>query len=313
MFNEKDTIHFSCTQCGKCCSKSPSMHFYDMLELADEFLFQTSHHAILESEKNPLEVTLSEHFQALGHTIVMPEDNINAKLYYFIDFSPLSLPTYNSCSKLEDNLCSIYGKRPSSCKLAPLTSNFDDTQQWRTLNYYKKNTVDSDWKCNFSEDQPIVSKDEKIHQPYQNSLYFQSVDSIRQVTDIYIDYLKMANNEYLTQHFKTVFYSYMKNQQIISDVLIPLQAMKHSGIVSEDLALSFIEKQIKFIEKELAYAVNLKKKNNLTTTRLYTKQKEVYLKAINNKIFDSINSAEFTLYGEEDVKKNPIFNFFTRF
>ena len=39
-FSQTDTIHFSCEQCGKCCSKAPSMSFYDMLELSEEFIFK---------------------------------------------------------------------------------------------------------------------------------------------------------------------------------------------------------------------------------------------------------------------------------
>lgn len=294
MFTQKDTIHFSCTQCGKCCQKSPFMHFYDMLELADEFFFQTAHHAVISHASKPLEKELLAHYQALGHTIVMPETGIEASLFYFIDFMPVSYPSYKTCTQLKDNLCSIYGKRPSSCRIAPLDAKFDDSQQWRTLNYYKKNTQEHDWQCKFDEAQPVVYKDEQIFQPSHNALYFQSVDSIRDVTDKYIEFLSISDKEYLNNHFKAVFKSLTTNSLMISDMIIPLQSARFHNIISEDLALNFIEKQIAFIDKEMLPALSFKRKEDLQTSRLYKRQKDDYHKALKNNLFKH-TSEDFTL------------------
>jgi Fe-S-cluster containining protein len=231
MFTQSDTIHFSCTQCGGCCQKSPFMHFYDMLELSDEFFFQTAHHAVISYAHKPLEESLLNHYKAIGHTIVMPEDGIEASLFYFIDFIPVSYPSYKTCPKLDNNLCSIYGKRPTSCRIAPLDAKFDDSQQWRTLNYFKKNVEENKWKCNFSNDQPILFKDEQIYHPNSNALYFQSVDAIRDITDKYIEFLSVSDKKYLDTHFKAVFKSITDNSLMISDMIIPLQAARFHNII----------------------------------------------------------------------------------
>lgn len=300
MFTQKDTIHFSCTQCGKCCKKAPFMHFYDMLELADEFFFQTAHHAVLSNSKNPLDKDLINHLQALGHTIVMPEEHIESSLFYFMDFMPVSYPSYKSCPKLENNLCTIYGKRPTSCKLAPLDAKFEDSQQWRTLNFYKENVIKNDWQCNFNVDQPIVYKDEQIYQPHQNSLYFQSVDIIRNITDKYIEFLSVSDNahekKHLDIHFKAIFKSVLDNNLMISDMIIPIQSARYHNLITEDSAVTFVEKQLKFIEKEMKPALSFKRKEDLPTSRLYKNQKEGYVKALKQNIF-KYSSDNFSLLG----------------
>lgn len=289
MFLASDTIHFSCTQCGKCCQKSPNMHFYDALDLSDEFIFQTSHHAILSYDKQPLDDALIEHYKVLGHTIIAPE--FEAKLFYFIDFLPVSYPSYNNCSKLVNNQCSIYGKRPSSCKLAPFNTHFDDTQQWRTLEYFRKNTENENWQCRFDEQSPIVFKDKQIVQPAQNSLYFQSVEATRDFTDKYIDFLNFnqerTGKHYKDEHLKAIFQSVIKNNLMISDMIVPLQIARYHNIISEELALTFINNQINLMDKEINLATQQKRKEDLKTSQLYKKQKENYIKAIKQKMFQT--------------------------
>lgn len=285
MFNQNDTIHFSCHQCGKCCSKSPFLHFYDMLELSDEFFFQTAHHAVISHANNPLSPDLLKHLQVLGHTIVMPEAEIESRLFYFIDFMPVSYPSYKNCSKLENNLCTIYGKRPSACRIAPLDAKFDDSQQWKTVNFYKQNVIAHDWQCSFSETDPIIYKNQQIYQPNHNNLYYQSVDSIRDITDKYIEFLGSADKEYLNNHFKAVFKSLTTESQMISDMITPLQSVRYYNIVSEDLVVNFVENQIKFIEKEMKPALSFKRKEDLQVSRLYKRQKEDYIKALKNNLF----------------------------
>lgn len=286
MFSQSDTIHFSCHQCGKCCQKSPNMNFYDMIELSDEFIFQTAHHAVISYAKQPLEKDLIEHYQALGHTIVMPE--IDASLFYFIDFSTMSYPSYKNCPKLIDNKCSIYGKRPSSCKLAPLDYRFDDTQQWRSIQYFKNNVKEHNWKCSFEKTDPIIFSQEQIYQPSHNALYFQGVDNLRDFTDKYIEFLGLADQKYQDNHFKAVFQSHIKNNLMISDMIIPLQVARYNNIISEEHVLNIINNQINLIDKELMSATKNKRKEDLQFSRLYKKQKEDYIKAIDQGIFKNI-------------------------
>lgn len=285
-FSQTDTIHFSCEQCGKCCSKAPSMSFYDMLELSEEFIFQTSHQSVISYSKTPLDKHLLMHYQALGHTIMLPE--IEASLFYYLDFSPIDYPSYKNCSKLIDNKCSIYGKRPTPCKLSPLNSRFDDTQQWRNLQFFKDKTKKEQWLCNFSNSSPVVFSQEQLYRLEDNRLYFQDVDNIRSFTDIYIEFLKL-NEKHIDNHFKSVFSFLMKNQLMISDLIIPLQVARYNNLISEDYALNFIENQIALIDKEMEAALKFKRKEDRKTSKLYKLQKDEYLKALKNNLFKTNN------------------------
>lgn len=283
MFSQKDTIHFGCTQCGKCCQKSPNMSFYDMIMLSDEFIFQTAHHAAISYEKLLLDKHLIDHYRVLGHTIMLPE--LDASLFYFIDFTTMSYPSYKTCSKLVNNQCSIYGKRPGTCKMAPIDYRFDDTQQWRAIQYYKDNTEKNGWKCAFDNEQPIVFANEQIQQTGMNSQYFQNVEAVRDFTDKYIEFLGMGQGKHQENHFKAVFASINRNQLMITDMIIPLQVARMHGILSESQTIEFIEKQIKLIDNEIDMAKQNKRKEDLQFTRLYKKQKEDYLRAMNANIF----------------------------
>lgn len=282
MFNKNDVIRFSCTECGKCCSTPPRSNFYDAIMLSDEFIFQTAHHAILSYTKKPLDKELADHYKIIAHSIVMPE--LDAMLYYYLDFTPIANPTYKSCPKLVDNKCSIYGKRPTSCKSYPLSATVAEEEQWRTLNFFKKNVDEKDWKCDFSEKSPILFADESIYNPGQNALYYQSVESLRDFTDRYIEFIG-NDKKYQDNHFRAVFQSVSRNQLMISDMIVSLQVARYFNILTEEEVVSFIENQIRLIEKESTFSISLKMKDNLQVSRLYKKQKEEYLKALDKQIF----------------------------
>lgn len=294
MFNKEDTIHFGCTQCGKCCDKPPMANFYDLFNLADEFVFQTAHHGFIsynkENEKddeisrklNEEKDAIKQFYRMIGHTIVLPE--IDAVLFYYINFMAIEYPQ-SSCSKLKDNLCSIYSKRPSSCKLSPINDGFDDTQQWRTINLFKEKVETQDWKCDFSEKSPILYKNEEIYSLNHNSLYFHSIGANRDITDKYINFIKNGGDKYFQNHFKAVLNTTLSKSQMITDLIIPLTVGLKEHVLDESTVIDFVEKQIILIEKELSKSSFFKIKDNLKVSRLYKKQRDDYKNALKNNLF----------------------------
>jgi Fe-S-cluster containining protein len=292
MFKNDDVIHFSCEKCGKCCEKSPLVNFYDMFNLADEFVFQTAHHGFISYTNKEIDKDLTNFYSAIGHTIVLPE--FEAVLFYFIDFMTIDYPSYKQCSKLKDNLCSIYDKRPNTCKIAPLSTSFNDNVQWKSLNFYKKNVEENEWKCNFNKTEPIIYQHQQIYQPGHNSIYFQTVDINRDFTDKYVNFIKSGGEKYFKNHFKAVVNTSMSNSQMITDLVIPLKIALNHKILDTETIMSFIEKQIKTIEKEIKSASFFKRKDDLKTTRLYKRQKDDYIKAIKEKLFE-VNDDNFKI------------------
>lgn len=293
MFEKDQEIRFGCTQCGKCCEKPPRVNFFEMLELADKFIFQTAHHTMISYAEKPLDKALLDHYQIIGHTIMMPE--LEASLFYFIDFIPVPLVSYKSCPQLKDNLCQIYGQRPGSCKLNPISAFYDSQEQWKTVNFFKERADKYNWQCSFDEKDPIIFKNGDIYSPALNALYHQEVVNIREITDKYIEFLSVQEGDRKNDHFKALFNAMQKNALIITDVVFMLQAAIHFNLMSPDLARNFIIKQKNLIEKELAYATTLKNKDNLPSSRLYKKMIEDYKNIIDSPLFRQNYSEDFQL------------------
>lgn len=286
-------IRFSCSTCGRCCGRSPHATIYDVFELADEFIFQAAHHVVLSYAKNPPQREILEHLQFIGHTVMMPE--LEASLFYFIDFATISPPSYGSCPKLNaEGACSIYAKRPMQCKLAPFDFRFPISEQWRQLESYRLNSERIEWKCDFSDQSPIVFDENGIRQPNVLSDFRHSVEMTRAFTDQYVEFISLASPERKNEHFKALFHSIKNNSLMITDMIIPLQASIRNDVITYDFAKSFIDSQIRLIDSEIEKSSMKKFKQNLQTTRLYKKQKELYVKAVANGIFD--RKTHFDLY-----------------
>jgi hypothetical protein len=118
-------------------------------------------------------------------------------------------------------------------------------------------------------------------------MYFQSVDHIREFTDQYIAFISLAGEDYKNNHFKAVFNSVSKNSLMITDMITSLQVARYNNTISEELAISFVKNQIALIDKEIDASLFFKKKENVQTTRLYKKQKEDYVKALKNGLFEN--------------------------
>jgi Fe-S-cluster containining protein len=292
MFESNQDIHFSCTQCGKCCEKPPRTNFYEMLELSDKFIFQTAHHTMISYASNPLDKSLCEHYQIIGHTIMMPE--IEASLFYFIDFIPIPLISYKTCPQLKDNLCTIYGSRPNSCRIGPFSAFYNEQEQWKTVNFYESN-IKNNWKCSFKPTDPIIYQKNNIHSYHVSSLYYQEISHIREATDKYIEFLSLYGEERKNNHFKALFEAMEKNSLLVTDIVFMLQAAISANLISPKVANSFIKSQKILLEKELNFATELKNKENLNTSRIYKRIIEDYEKILITNLFNQQLSDSFEI------------------
>lgn len=69
--------------------------------------FKLAHHGFLSYNSNRLEEELTQFYRMIGHNfLVLPEMDV---FIYYINFMSVEYPQ-SSCSKLKDNLCSIYSK-----------------------------------------------------------------------------------------------------------------------------------------------------------------------------------------------------------
>lgn len=290
------SISFQCTECGKCCKHPPRMNFYEMLENGKNFIFQSVHNVKISSIYNLIEKNKAEHLQKFSHTIALPEYDLS--LYYFIDFMPIILQTYESCPQLKNNLCSIYGSRPNRCRISPILFDSPENEQWKNIQWFSEKIKKEDWKCIISnEEKNIIIENNQINSQlfriYENELL-----AIRDITDRYVYYISINNEEAKNEHFKNLFYMSKKNGLIVSDTIPFLQMANYYNIIDEKFGYLWIEQQVELIKNELNQSIHLKKKQNLQITRFYKKILEHYQKILNEKnIFQTQNNLDFELYG----------------
>lgn len=254
-----------------------------MMQLSKHFVFQTSHNVAISYANNPLEKYQLEYYQMIGHTVMIPE--IEGSLFYYVNFGVLPFQTSTMCEKLVDNKCSIYLDRPNSCRLLPLSNNYDEELQWKSVNFFKKEELG--WECDFSNDAPLLLKDNKIYNQTYNSLYNIEMQNIRSYTDKYMVFIENFGEDKKNKHLLRLFNSIKSGQQMITDVIFSLQVAVFYGVVSEDEVMEFLENQIKLLETSLQICLNNKDKSNLQIYRMYKKILDDYKRAFNNKIFNS--------------------------
>lgn len=272
------------------------MSFLETLELQDKFVFQISHHGVLNFEKEPLEKNVIKHYEKFSHTIAMPE--LEGIFYYYINFSAIDPPSNKMCSQLKDNLCSIYSERPISCQLQPFDPFLPEENQDKVFELYEKiihhPDVKQRWLCETDSSQPIVWQNKSITKTHDEDLFYSYLKEIRVFTDDYLNYLNEAGKNYLNEHFRTVFLALKQGSTLLSDMIIALQVALWKGFATSERIISFIEAQIVLIDKKIANSLNSKIKEDRQTTELYKKQRDEYKKALKQKVFlvdynDSIN------------------------
>lgn len=285
----QEMIKFQCTACGGCCSSPPKMNFFEMLDLSDEFVFQMAHNVFLSTEKNLPDKKQLEHYQMIAHTIVLPE--LEASMFYYVNFLPLEFRSYKNCSKLENNICTIYGKRPNSCKLLPLSVNEPVELQTKNINFFKKMTDEKKFNCDFSSNAPDFFNG-AIVKDIPSKIYQREMMGIRETTDIFIEFLSDVSDERKNNHFKAVFDSLQSKSLMISDVFGILHATLREGIISVEIVEEFINNQINVMQKEIQYSTSNKLKENLEITRFYKNLTETYQRYLKEKPYIISSSDE---------------------
>jgi Fe-S-cluster containining protein len=121
-------FRFACTQCGKCCNRSPEVELGEAAPLADVFVFRLLFrlHRLPRGladyrARHPEDAAevFFEKKRLLDRYAVRKRALRHASEYLIV--SALTLDTgAGTCSALADGRCSIYGRRPFACRTVPL-------------------------------------------------------------------------------------------------------------------------------------------------------------------------------------------------
>ncbi len=278
-----DVIHFNCHQCGGCCSEAPKVNFYEMLEMQNDFIWQACHNIVISTLESPIDKIKAEQLQTLGHTIVVPEQDLS--LFYYIDFQPIDLKNNNRCPKLsKDNTCSIYGRRPTRCRISPFNILDGEHSQFKNILIFQENTQKGLWRCSFNETDSSIYSIDGFKQSNHRSLFYQETHQIRDFTDKFIDFLELQDQNAKQNHFESLFdYSVNKKfSTIFSDLDFIFHMSIYYNLINELSLNDFISRQINLIDYKLKNIIDK------DTNNQYKTLKEKYSYFLTNDYFSNL-------------------------
>lgn len=166
--------HFACTQCGRCCNRSPEVELSEAAPFADDFVFQLMFRVYrlpdrIRTAEGPARVAWERqsYYQQKMLLTAFAACEISDKPVgnalpdrRFLTISALALQSrVQRCSALDNERCSIYERRPLACRSVPFHYSRGDASADCDLSAF---IALPGHACDSSESAPVVLQDGKI-------------------------------------------------------------------------------------------------------------------------------------------------------
>lgn len=163
-------LRFACTQCGRCCNRSPEVELSEAAPLADVFVFR------LLFRLHRLPRGLADYRACHPHdsaevfferkrlleSYAVRKRALRHEAEYLI-ISALTLDTgAGACTALEDGRCAIYDRRPFACRTVPLHYTGVEAAAASDLAAF---VATPGYACATGDDAPIVLESGRIVDP----------------------------------------------------------------------------------------------------------------------------------------------------
>ena len=170
---------FACTQCGQCCNRAPELELGEAAALADVFvlrlmlrIYSLPRSLSDYASERPRDQASAEFYQTKRLLSAFAAASWNAKVqrggkvvdyvqYLSLSVLPLDLGG-PSCPALTDHKCSIYERRPLSCRTVPLHYSRPEAAAVRDLDAF---VASPEYLCDISADAPLVIAEGRIVDP----------------------------------------------------------------------------------------------------------------------------------------------------
>jgi Fe-S-cluster containining protein len=164
---------FACTQCGKCCNRSPEVELSEAAALASVFVFRLMFRLynlprMFESGRSPSENAetfyqkkrlLAAH-AARKYPLTIVRDGRRVEHTQYLMISALALDTRSgACAALSDGRCSIYDRRPLGCRSVPFHYSRAEALAERDLDAF---VATPGYECDTGEGAPVVLESNRI-------------------------------------------------------------------------------------------------------------------------------------------------------
>ena len=171
---------FACTQCGKCCDRSPELELGEAAGLADQFVFRLlfrlyrwprnvadyQHTGVPREQANAQFYETKRLLGAFAAHSYSAKDRHGDKVteqLCFLTVSALTLDSGNgACTALSEGRCSIYERRPLACRSVPLHYSRGAAFAQQDLDAF---VIRPGYGCDSGPLAPLLLQDGKIADP----------------------------------------------------------------------------------------------------------------------------------------------------
>ena len=163
------TRRFACTQCGRCCNRSPEVEVSEAAALADVFVFRLLFRLYTlpatpergaDSELFYQKKRLLAAHAARKYPKKVMRDGKQVERVHYLMLSALALDTRRgACAALEDGRCGIYERRPLACRTVPFHYARADSLAQADFDRF---VGTPGYRCDISEAAPVVLEGARI-------------------------------------------------------------------------------------------------------------------------------------------------------
>lgn len=177
---KNELSRFACTQCGKCCNRAPEVELSEAAALADVFVFRMMFRLywLPQQARDYLQGGVGRHgsssvffekkrllnsFSARRYSEKALRDGKRVDFTKYLLISALALDTFERrCGALGDNKCTIYERRPLSCRSVPLHYSRAEANAAADLEAFVRT---EGYRCDTGSGAPVILEDGRIVDP----------------------------------------------------------------------------------------------------------------------------------------------------
>lgn len=163
---------FACTQCGKCCNRSPEVELSEAAPLADVFVFRLMFrmYSLPRAPERGADAALfweKKRLLAAHAARKYPKKAMRGgkavEVTNYLMISALALDTTpGACAALSDNRCSIHERRPLGCRTVPF--HYSRPERLAALDFDAFVST-AGYRCDTSAGAPAFLQDGRIADP----------------------------------------------------------------------------------------------------------------------------------------------------
>ncbi len=172
--------HFACTQCGRCCNRSPEVELSEAAPLADTFVFRlmfrlhwlpqslSDYLSLRRPEANASAIFYEKKrllgaFAARKYPMRLWRSGKSVDYAKYLMISALALDTgTGECAALRDNRCGVYDRRPLGCRSVPLHYSRVGSRAATDLKAFVET---AGYRCDTSDAAPVILDNGQIIAP----------------------------------------------------------------------------------------------------------------------------------------------------